>query len=297
MPCFKPLRAWQSPAGGPVAFAPSRSHCNPLELPCGQCVGCRLRRSADWATRCVHEASLHDDNCFITLTYDEDHVPWDGSLNKKHLQDFMKRLRWHYRDRKILHFACGEYGNKLQRPHYHAILFNHNFEDKERWSINETSETFVSEILERLWPFGFSTIGHVTWESAAYVARYTTKKRTGKDAAEYYWRPLSTDLEIQLQPEFATMSLKPAIAKEWYATYKDDCYPSDFVTNQGKKLRVPKYYDKLLHDQSPKSLEALKKRRREKARERDADTTPQRLREREKCAIAKLNRLNRPIEG
>ena len=297
VPCYRPLRAWQSPAGGAVVFSPSSQYPNPLELPCGQCIGCRIRRAEEWATRCVHEASLHDDNCFITLTYDDDHLPWDGSLNKEHFQKFMKRLRFHFRPKTIRYFACGEYGEQLSRPHYHALLFNHDFDDKELWSSRDDIKTYVSETLEKIWPFGFSTIGEVNWETAAYCARYTTKKRTGKGAATHYWRQLSTDLEIEIQPEYAQMSLKPAIGKKWYQTYKDDCFPSDFITYQGKKRRIPKYYDKLLQEESPESIERLKIRRRAKARERDHETTPKRLRAREECAQAKINSLNRPLEG
>lgn len=240
---------------------------------------------------------MHDQNCFITLTYDDKHLPWDGSLNKKHFQDFMKRLRFKYRPTTIRYFHCGEYGRELQRPHYHALLFNHDFNDKTLWSERDGIPTYVSDELADLWPFGFSTVGRVTWETAAYCARYTTKKQTGKAAADHYWKMLNTDLSVELQPEYATMSLKPAIGKTWYEAYKNDCYPSDFVTNKGTKFRIPKYYDKLLHQEDPEQLATLKQIRVDKARLRHEENTSARLAIREACAQAKLKTLNRPLEG
>lgn len=240
---------------------------------------------------------MHDDNSFITLTYDDDNAPWDGSLNKKHFQDFMKRLRFKYRPKTIRYFHCGEYGNKLGRPHYHALLFGHDFQDKTLWSERDGIQTWISDDLTKLWPFGFSTVGRVTWETAAYCARYTTKKQTGKNAEQHYWRILSTDLAIELEPEYATMSLKPAIGRTWYEAYKTDCYPSDFISNKGKKFRVPRYYDELLNQEDPEQLQKLKRQRVIQARKRHADNTPKRLRARETCAEAMLKNLTRPIEG
>ena len=244
----------------------------------------------------MHEASMHDDNAFITLTYDDENLPWDGSLNKKHFQDFMKRLRFHNPKKSIRYFHCGEYGEKLQRPHYHALLFNHDFADKTLWTTNEGVHTYVSEELAKHWPWGFSTTGQVTWDSAAYCARYVTKKRTGKDSEDHYWRMLATDLEVQLEPEYATMSLKPAIGKTWFDAYRDDCYPTDYVTIKGKKLRIPKYYDKLLADHNDQELKAIKKYRRQKADNWRHECTPARLAEREECAHARLATLKRNLE-
>ncbi len=297
MPCYKPLRAWRSPAGGPVAFSPSRTHDKALQLPCGQCIGCRLEKSRQWATRCIHEASMHDDNSFITLTYDDECLPWDGSLNKDHFQKFMKRLRFQQRKKTVRYFHCGEYGEALRRPHYHALIFNHDFLDKEKWTERDGIVTYTSENLAKLWPFGFSTVGQVTWETAAYCARYITKKQTGDSAQDHYWLPVATDLEVQLQPEYATMSLKPGIGETWFTTYKDDCYPSDFITQKGKKLRIPKYYDTLLAKHNELDLQHLKDNRKQKANTWRHECTPKRLAAREKCAQARLATLKRNLEG
>lgn len=245
----------------------------------------------------MHEAAMHQDNCFITLTYDEEHLPWDGSLNKDHWQKFMKRLRFKYRPKNIRYFHCGEYGSRMDRPHYHALLFGHDFNDKTLWASKDGVKTYISDELESLWPFGYSTVGNVTYQSAAYCARYTLKKRTGKDAKDHYWRMVATDLEVELQPEYATMSLKPAIGKTWFDEFKDDLYPSDFVTHNGKKHRIPKYYDKLLGELDQEQLRTLKARRLEKARKHHANNTKKRLAVREKCAQARLDHYSRNYEA
>lgn len=239
---------------------------------------------------------MHDENCFITLTYSDENIPWDGSLNKEHFQDFMRRLRYRIKPKKVRYFHCGEYGEQLQRPHYHALIFGHDFDDKELWAERDGIKTWTSKKLEKIWPFGFSTVGQLTWETAAYCSRYALKKRTGKDADDHYWRQIATDLEVQLQPEYTTMSLKPAIGKEWFNAYQDDCYPSDYITSKGKKYRVPRYYDKLLAEQDEEELKHLKQLRKEKAWEWSHENTPARLQAREKCTRARMAQLTRPLE-
>ena len=151
-------------------------------VPCGQCIGCRLERSRQWAIRCVHEASLHTDNCFITLTYSPDCLPSDGSLNHDDFQKFFKRLRKHIAPKKIRYYMCGEYGEDLQqpsklgRPHFHACLFGLDFDDKQLYIVRDDVKLYTSATLEKIWGKGFVTIGDVTFESAAYVARYIAKK-------------------------------------------------------------------------------------------------------------------------
>ena len=138
MACYKPLRAWQC-ANGDVVFAELGRFdiTRQLDLPCGQCVGCRLERSRQWAMRCLHEAKMHDRNCFVTLTYNNDNVPADRSLNYRDFQLFMKRLRFHFRGVPIRFYMCGEYGEDFGRPHFHACLFGLDFPDKTRISGGE----------------------------------------------------------------------------------------------------------------------------------------------------------------
>lgn len=241
MPCYHPLQAWRGAVkeSGKRSIVFSESRCkvpgSSLSLPCGQCVGCRLERSRQWAMRCVHESELYDRNCFVTLTFAPEHVP--SSISVRDTQLFMKRLRKAYSAERIRFFLCGEYGEKFGRPHYHICLFNFDFEDKVR--IEDTRTGFpqwMSDSLSRIWPFGRAVIGSVTFESAAYVARYIMKKVTGEAAAEHY---------DGRKPEFVVMSRRPGIGKGWYDRFKSDVFPSDEVVVRGVKMRPPKYYDGL----------------------------------------------------
>ena len=164
-------------------------HCGTtMTVACGQCMGCRTDRSKEWAARIVHESQMHPENSFVTLTYDAENVPMDGSLNKQHFQKFMKRLRKHFSDKKIRYFHCGEYGEKLERPHYHACLFGIDFDDRvEHGAINSVVH-YKSDTLEQLWGKGFCTVGELNYQTAAYTARYILKKMTGKQAEEHYMR-------------------------------------------------------------------------------------------------------------
>mgnify|MGYP000188139432 FL=1 len=222
MPCFHPLqgyRARQRSASGKrgIVFNKRDGWADlPVTLPCGQCIGCRLERSRQWAIRCVHEASLHNENSFITLTYANEHLPAWNSLDKTTFPKFMKRLRKSLQDKRVRYFHCGEYGDHTGRPHYHALLFGHDFPDKTHWAIRNGNPTWRSQELERLWPFGHSEIGTVTFESAAYCARYITKKVTGHAAREHYEMVDKHTGELgRREPEYTTMSRRPGIGKGW----------------------------------------------------------------------------------
>lgn len=267
-----------------------------IALSCGQCVGCRLEHSRQWAVRCIHEASLHRENCFITLTYDDENLPYGNSLAKSHLQKFFKRLRRRIQPKKVRYFACGEYGDELGRPHFHALLFGHDFKDKTLWTQREGINLYVSDELDHIWGQGFATVGDATWETAAYVSRYVLKKRTGKQKQEHYERIVEETGEIiHLTPEYATMSLKPAIAREWFEAYRDDCFPKDFVTHRGKRYRLPKYYDELLRRDCEQTYEQIKEERKRKAHEWAHENTPNRRRQKEAVAQAKTEQLKRQL--
>ena len=202
MACFHPITAWRANVGvnagtGKVPIVFKKEYGLPeteMQVPCGQCIGCRLERSRQWAIRCVHEASLYPINCFITLTYSPEYedrlrislpdietgevVGSQLSLTSQCKRDyvlFMKRLRKKFGE-GIRFFHCGEYGEENGRPHHHAIIFNHDFADKKVWKTNNGVVLYRSKMLEELWPYGFATVGCVSFESAAYVARYITKK-------------------------------------------------------------------------------------------------------------------------
>lgn len=232
---------------------------------CKQCIGCRLERSRQWAMRCVHEASLHTSSCFLTLTYNEESLPKNGSLNKKWflgwLKRFRERIRYHY-GRTVRFLCCGEYGSKRSRPHFHVLLFGFDF-SLDRYLFRLTGRgdrIYRSPFLEDAWPFGFSTIGAVTFESCAYVARYVVKKINGKKAKEHY---------SGLEPEFINMSRRPGIGSAWFEKNSSDVYPLDKVVFKGKTMRPPEYYDQLLKRLDMSLYHVVKDAREEKFIESD----------------------------
>ncbi len=285
MACFRPLEGFRSPSGG-IVFSRHDSIGLPMSVPCGQCIGCRLERSREWAVRCVHEASLHDVNCFVTLTYDDEFLPHFGSLLMDDWQKFFKRLR--KRVGKIRFFGCGEYGEQFGRPHYHACIFGYDFPDKVLWAHRSGHDTFRSPLLESVWTYGQSEIGSLTFESAAYVARYCLKKVTGKRARAHYEcvDPETGEIGSRLA-EFATMSRRPGIGTGWFEKFSSDVYPSDEVILGGKSFKPPRFYDGLLAAVSPDmSVSMLEARRRSRSPE---DETRARLRVREVCAEARVS--------
>lgn len=260
MPCYYPQGAY-------------RLNGEPVRRPCGYCIGCRLEHSRQWAIRCVHETQVHDENCFLTLTYNNESLPEGGSLRKKDLQLFIRRLKRLKETEKdgIRYYGCGEYGDELGRPHYHLLVFNYDFKDKEviqkdyrfrrnRFSKSDIKTLYKSKELEEIWKKGFCSIGDVDFESAAYVARYTMKKyhltpterAKGKNIDEHY-----RGKEV----EFAIMSKRPGIGKLWFDRYKGDVYPKDFFTLKGRKMRPPRYYDDLLKKKDKKMMEKIKEDR------------------------------------
>lgn len=228
-----------------------------LQIPCGQCAECRLKRSREWAVRCMHEASLHKDNCFITLTYADD-IPASVSLDYTHFQLFMKRLRARFPKDKISFFACGEYGETnpitgqidggKYRAHFHALLFGFNFPDRVPCRMLDKSDLFRSSLLDELWRFGACKIGDVCFESASYVARYAMKKING-DLADSVYTIITADGEmIRRTSECLVMSKRPAIGLRWFEKFGKHVYAHDRVIARGKEMQPPRYYDKLLPD-------------------------------------------------
>lgn len=264
MPCYSPLQAWRGSLNesGKRSIVFKRSAAkkfgSEISLPCGQCIGCRLERSRQWAMRCVHESELYDRNCFVTLTYDEKHLPKDGSVKVRDFQLFMKKLRKAYPEDRIRFFHCGEYGEKNLRPHYHACLFNFDFDDKVLWSVRNGNRLYVSDSLCHIWGNGLCVIGDVTFDSAAYVARYIMKKVTGDDADKHYQGR---------SPEYVTMSRgckkigTGGIGKGWFDKFKSDIYPSDFAVVRGVKVHPPKFYDRLFELECPDQFSVIKERR------------------------------------
>lgn len=299
MACYHPLTAYRGRRNtSPIVFNYAESNGVKLELPCGQCIGCRLERSRQWAVRMMHEAQLHEENCFITLTYDSEHLPSDGNLRLDHFQDFMKRLRARISPIKVRFFHCGEYGDNFGRPHYHAILFGFDFPDRKMYSESHGVRLYSSELLADLWPCGFSSVGNVTFESCAYVARYVVKKVTGHLADSHYMRLLDSGELVPVIPEYTTMSRRPGIASRWFQKFGNEVFPTDEVIARGFSSKPPRFYDKLFVEAHGESaFEPTRRRRERSARQRASNATPARLAVREVCHKAKVKLLRRGLES
>lgn len=218
---------------------------------CGQCMECRLAYSREWAIRITHEAQMHDRNCFLTLTYDDDHLPEHGQLVKRDLQLFFKRLRKSLGPFRYV--AAGEYGEVRRRPHFHAAIFGMDF-SHDRIEYGEGirgDKIYVSASLASIWqqstfPFGH-TIGSLTFESAAYIARYITKRVSGIGASPMpLWSDLDTGELVFPNPEFLVCS--KGIGKAWFSEYfMSDVFPhARVITAQGTPAPVPRYYKQTL---------------------------------------------------
>ena len=319
MVCYSPLCGYYSAmpdADGvfPVRVTrwgqqPVNAEC--FDVPCGnKCVGCLLERSRQWAVRCYHESKLYERNCFVTLTFSpEGLVDWKGrkvprdehgSVHLSELQRFLKRLRKKYVPRVpadvdrqewlmrngIRFFACGEYGAQGGRPHYHLLLFNHRFEDEKPWKDNHRGERLsTSEQLEQLWPHGFSSLGALTFQSAAYVARYLLKKQTGIIASQ--------STASGRKAEFVHMSKKPGIGFEWFRRHHADWYARDTIVVDGKRQKPPRYYDQKYAELDPLGFSELKKERRDQALAQMWNSTSKRLAVREEVKKYQISALRR----
>lgn len=219
-------------------------------LPCGQCIFCRLRKSLEWTVRCWHEYRMTSKGVFLTLTYDDDHLPCldgtrIGTLRYNDFQLFAKRLRQKVGSFRFL--MCGEYGSHgTRRPHYHAILFGLTLDDLQPWKREPTYVLYRSKTVESAWQNGFCTVGEIEPSCINYVCRYNLKKVTGAKADDWYQGRT---------PEFLRMSLKPGIGAGWLSHFQDDVYKLDYITDEvirdsvrynGHDVRPPRYYDKLL---------------------------------------------------
>lgn len=252
--------------------------------PCGNCAGCKIEHAAQWTMRSYHESSLFSDNCFITLTYSPEKLPLRGGvsvLDDEHLSDFWKRLRKHNKgfteiedystgkwSKPIRYVACGEYGDKLGRPHYHASLFNFNFTDLVQFGWSKPIRGFksvplyTSPTLEKLWGHGYVNVAPFNANTAAYVARYVMKKINGKAAEQHYRHfDLGTGEVIDRPREFSRQSNKPGIGAHWYHRFKDDIYPHDHYVYDGRVMRPPKYYDLLFERESPTLFSQIRRKR------------------------------------
>lgn len=296
MSCYRPLRAFRTPTG--VVFEELSRHdiLGQIELPCGQCIGCRERRASDWSLRVMHEASLHAENCVVGLTYATGSLPPYGSLSHRDFQLFMKRTR-RVLKRPVRFFMCGEYGPLNLRPHYHACLFGVDFRsDRVVGGKSGSGEVFYrSATLDKLWGLGICSVQDLVPQTAMYVARYVTKKLYGDAAKEAYARIDHDGVAVDVKPEYGACSLKPGIGANWFAKYGRDVYPHDFVVADGVKRRPPKYYDKLMRRGGAVKMDEIEFARQQRALAAHADNTDERRLVREAVHIARVRNLKREL--
>lgn len=246
-----------------------------VQIPCGRCIGCRLEYSRQWANRCMLEMQYSDSAYFCTFTYDDEHVPRSCysapdtgeafesmTLSKREWQLTMKRIRKRFGN-GIRFFMCGEYGSRTFRPHYHAILFNLRLDDLAYYKGSRLGDTYYnSPSLSACWtddngnPKGYVVVAKVTWETCAYVARYTVKKAFGVDNETYKM--------LGMQPEFVLMSRRPGIGRQYFDEHPD-LYKYQFINlsteSKGLKFRPPRYFDTLLEKENPELVKQIKTER------------------------------------
>lgn len=297
MACYHPIPAYQdrdanSNGKRPLNFREKTAR--PVTVACGNCIGCRLERSRQWALRLTHEQQMHDLSTFVTLTYSPENEPEGRSLVKAHFQGFMKRLRKAHKA-PIRFFHCGEYGETTLRPHYHALLFGIDFADKIPHSKTPSGHTtYTSETLSKIWGFGHCLIGSVTPESITYVSSYILKKVTGEKSLEHYESLNLASGEIYNRtPPYITMSNRPGIGLPWFERYAGDVFPSDHAIDRAKKLGVPRYYTRKHLESNPADEAPLKLARKKRAIAKRSDNTDERLRVRKTVKLAQLSQNER----
>lgn len=256
MPCYQPLGAFHR-GDGKLKLQPKKDF--PAEVfdvivPCGRCIGCRENRTREWAQRIHHESITTRPNCFLTLTYDDDHLP-DG-LQLRDWQLFAKRARERFG--KMRFFHAGEYGSETQRPHYHAAIFGLDWSDSRKKHKKSNGHwLYTSDDLDDCWSHGHVLIGDITYSSASYIASYICDKLTGPLAVEKYG---------DRRPEYATMSRNPGIGKAYFERYWRQIYRRDEVIINGKAQKPAAYYDYLLEKTHPAKWEEIKAARLENAK-------------------------------
>lgn len=290
MSCFAPVTGYR-PLNGSVKLTFHRNEGfvdKPIKVACGSCVGCRREKARQWSVRCMHEAQMHDRNSFLTLTYSDENLPADKSLNPRDWQIFAKRLR--YLEGPFRYFQCGEYGEETQRQHHHALIFGLDFfEDRKHHKTTKGGhKLYIAETLNEIWGHGHVYIGELTQQSANYVALYTLKKHTGPLSTYTYGERVDQDtgeLDYYRKPPYATMSRRPGIGAKWFEKYHSDVFPRDEVIANGKKTKPPAFYDYLLELSDPAALDQVKAERRRNGNKHKTNNTPDRLAVREEIIL------------
>lgn len=247
-----------------------------IKIPCGKCAGCRAEQARSWADRMILELDHSKKAVFLTLTYDDDHVPIKYqcttgestmTLQKRDLQLFMKRLRKHYKDKELRMYACGEYGKTTQRPHYHMILYGvdlSDFGELDYRGHNELNQPYWSSSMLQydIWKNGFCLLAPVSWNTCAYVARYVKKKD---------WNQLQSDfLDRTKEPEFSVMSRNPGIGMYYPVEHPDFAEKSLYHvgdSNGAVEVHFPKAFLDYLEKNDPDKFLELKEQRSKMSRD------------------------------
>lgn len=309
--CFRPKRAWLPPKEDrpngkkKLLFRlPYIAECSPIQraryeevsVPCKQCLSCRVTHAASWSYRVMAEARDHAENCWITLTYDNENLPMHGSLSRSDVQKFFKRLRHHLGDKRIRYFGCGEYGENRGRPHYHLCIFGFIPTDWVGDGVSSKGHPiYISPELESIWGKGRVQVAELTPDAAAYTARYSMKKITGKGAEEVnpetglrpYEKldPITGEI-VEVAKEMMFCSTHPGIGKSFFERFSSELFPSGFAVHKGRKIPVPEYFWKCFREEEPELYDALKEDRAKlaKAAALHPDNSDERLADREKYA-------------
>lgn len=307
MGCDYPLTAYRSQEWSPatkrygLTFNPLRAlnSTHSIKVPCGKCTGCRLERSRQWAVRCMHESSLHAANSFLTLTYSNPHLPIDYSVHPRDFQLFMKRLRKLAYPQLIKFYACGEYGEENLRPHYHALIFGYDPADKLLYETTpQGHKLYLSQSMQDCWQNqGLVTVGALTYQTAAYTARYTMKKVNGDMAADHYVRnhPLHGFI-CRVRPEFSLMSRGGRTGKGlghgWFEKHGQEAFTHDSVIIEGREAQPPRYYFNQLTEEQQRKITTKRTqgaKRNERPRTYNAETAHAETRD------AKISTLKRKL--
>ena len=271
MSCYHPLLGlrdqindkgrWTYKVVGPWSVEARQLDPTSIKIPCGRCIGCRLEYSRAWADRMILELDHSKTGIFVTLTYDNDHVPFTEaeytgefgclSLDKRDFQLFLKRLRKHFDEKQIRFYLAGEYGSKSYRPHGHAILFGlsiDDFPDKVFYKRNKFGDIlYTSDSLSKIWKNGYAVFSDVSWKTCAYVSRYVQKKvfRSTEWLSDFYGA----------EPEFSLCSRRPGIAGFFPWEHQDVFQKSKiYVPGKDEGIALPSYFLDKLKDDSPKNV-------------------------------------------
>ena len=333
MPCYHPRQVlWRD--GGVVWSTPSFRSLDVdsieklVNIPCGQCLGCKGQVQRDWALRSYHEATLHEsdwmdsktrvvtklpNSCVLTLTYDQDHLPIGGALCHDDFQRFMKRLR-EFRtrvlglDSPLRYFMCGEYGKK-GRPHFHCVLYGHTFHDTYECRLADGKIVRMSYSLDRLWSqpsipgepatkIGNAVVDEFSFAGAAYVAGYVAKKRD--DFHRGPWAEIAPGTITPVNPEYRKMSTRlPArfegdkppggLGGLWIEKNWKRVYDRDYCEIGEWRFRTPRYYDKVVSRIAFDAVHRTKAQRVDLAHEQVNEWTPARAAAAELIELSKFS--------